>query len=325
MKRATGKLALGIVAAALAGGSATAQEWPKDKTIITIGFGPGSGVDLLARVTAEALQAKTGKTFIVENKPGAGGNISMDQAAKSTPDGSVIGGAIYSPLVTNPMMMAKMPFDPIKDLTPVTIVATTPSAMVASNKLGIKSLKEFSTLMKQSPGKYTFASVGVGTTGHLSMEMAAFLAGSKMVHVPFRSTPETVQALLSGDVQVSTIAVGLIAEHIQAGTVTGMALTSSQRWPTLPDLPTTAEAGMPELPVDAYVGWFVPSATPKAIVDRIYAETAAVIAIPAVREKILRVYYRPVGNTPAEFAKVLEGERAVWGPLLKRLGLFKKE
>ena len=263
-------LTLSFATACLATVPTAAQDlpkdmWPKDKTTITIGFGPGSGVDLLARVTAEALAARTGKTFIVENKPGAGGNISMDQVAKSTPDGSVIGGAIYAPLVTNPMMMTKMPFDPIKDLTPVTIVASTPSAMVASNKLGVKSLKDFIGLMKQNPGKYTFASVGVGTTGHLSMEMAAYLAGSKMVHVPFRSTPETVQALMSGDVQVSTIALGLIAEHIAAGTVTGMALTSSQRWPTLPNLPTTAEAGMPELPVDAYVGWFVPSATPKAI------------------------------------------------------------
>ena len=280
------------LAAALAS-PAAAQDWPKERTVITLGFGPGSGVDLLVRVLAEALQAKHNKPFIVENKPGAGGNISMDQVAKATPDGSVIGAAIYAPVVTNPMMMARMPFDPVKDLTPVTIVATTPSAMVASNKLGVKSLKDFMDLVKKEPGKYTFASVGVGSTGHLSMEMAAFLAGSKMVHIPFRSTPETVQALLSGDVQVSTIALGLIAEHIAAGTVTGMALTSSKRWPTLPNLPTTAEAGMPEMPVDAYTGLFVASATPKAIVDRIWRDTAEVIAHPAVREKIQRIYYTP--------------------------------
>lgn len=325
MKRLWMALAAGAAAAVVAVGPATAQVWPKDKTTLTIGFGPGSGVDLLVRVLAEALQTKHGKTFIVENRPGAGGNISMDQAAKATPDGTIIGGAIYAPLVTNPMMMAKMPFDPVKDLTPVTIVATTPSAMVASNKLGVKSLKDFIGLMKQNPGKYTFATVGVGTTGHLSMEMAAFLAGSSMVHVPFRSTPETVQALLSGEVQVATIALGIVAEHLAAGTVTGMALTSSQRWPTLPNLLTTAEAGMPEMPVDAYVGLFVASATPKAIVDRIWQDTREVIAIPAVREKILRIYYRPVGNAPAEFAKGLDEERRIWEPLLKRLGLYKKE
>ena len=324
MKRGLWVLAAGLSVALLAG-KAAAQDWPRDRTVLTIGFGPGSGVDLLARIWAEAMQAKHGKPFIVENKPGAGGNISMDQAAKATPDGSVIGGAIYAPLVTNPMMMAKMPFDPVKDLTPVTIVASTPSAMVASNTLGVKSLADFIGLMKQNPGKYTFATVGVGTTGHLSMEMAAFLAKSSMVHVPFRSTPETVQALMSGDVQVSTIALGIVAEHIHAGTVTGMALTASKRWPTLPNLPTTGEAGMPELPVDAYVGLFVASGTPKAIVDRIYADTREVIAIPAVREKIGRIYYSPVGNSPAEFAKGIDEERRIWEPLLKRLGLYKKE
>src|SRR5262245_50880683 len=184
----------------------------------------------------------------------------MDQAAKAPPDGLLIGAAIFSPVVTNPMMMAKVPYDPVKDLAPVTIVASTPSAMVASNKLGVKTLKEFAALMKESPGKYTFASVGVGTIGHLSMEMAAALAGSRMVHVPFRSTPEVVQALTSGEVPVATIALGFIASHIEAGTVTGLALTSSERWPSLPNLPTTAEAGMPELPTDAYVGLFVTSA-----------------------------------------------------------------
>lgn len=319
---------LAIIAVALTGAISmpvAAQEWPKERTVITLGFGAGSGVDLVVRVLAEALQAKHNKAFIVENKPGAGGNISMDQVAKATPDGSVIGAAIYAPVVTNPMMMAKMPFDPVKDITPVTVLATTPSAMVASNKLGVKSLKDFMDLVKKDPGKYTFASVGVGSTGHLSMEMAAFLAGSKMVHIPFRSTPETVQALLTGDVQVSTIALGLIAEHLAAGTVTGMALTASKRWPTLPNLPTTAEAGMPEMPVDAYTGLFVASATPKSVVDRIWRDTAEVIALPAVREKIQRIYYTPGGNSPAEFAKHVDNERRIWEPLLKRLGLYKKE
>jgi tripartite-type tricarboxylate transporter receptor subunit TctC len=322
MKRA---IAMALALAVAMSASATAQDWPKERTVITLGFGAGSGVDLVVRVLAEALQAKHNKVFIVENKPGAGGNISMDQVAKATPDGSVIGAAIYAPVVTNPMMMAKMPFDPVKDITPVTILATTPSAMVASNKLGVKSLKEFMDLVKKDPGKYTFASVGVGSTGHLSMEMAAFLAGSKMVHIPFRSTPETVQALMSGDVQVSTIALGLIVEHIKAGTVTGMALTASKRWPTLPNLPTTAEAGMPEMPVDAYTGLFVSSGTPKAVVDRIWRDTAEVIAIPSVREKIERIFYTPGGNSPEEFARVVDGERKNWEPLLKRLGLYKKE
>jgi tripartite-type tricarboxylate transporter receptor subunit TctC len=316
--------ALALAAGALAS-PAKAQDWPRERTIITLGFGPGSGVDLVVRILAEALQAKHNRPFIVENKPGAGGNISMDQVAKAPPDGSVIGAAIYAPVVTNPMMMARMPFDPVKDITPVTVLATTPSAMVASNQLGVKSLKELMDLVKKEPGKYTFASVGVGSTGHLSMEMAAFLAGSRMVHIPFRSTPETVQALLSGSVQVSTIALGLIVEQIRAGSVSGLALTASKRWPTLPDLPTTAEAGMPEMPVDAYTGLFVPSATPAAIVDRIWRDTAEVIAIPAVREKIDRIYYVPGGMPPAEFARLVDGERKTWEPLLKRLGLFKKE
>ena len=304
---------------------AASQEWPRDKTTITLGFGPGSGVDLLARVVAEALQARhPGRVFLIENKPGAGGSTSVDTVAKGPADGSLIAGVVSAPIIMNPVMM-KVAYDPWKDLTPVTIIASTPSVLLVSRKLGIKTMAEFVELLKKSPGTHPYSSMGAGTTSHMSMELAAALAGSSMLHVPFRSTPEALQALITGDVAASTIPIGIAAEHMMAGTVVPLALTSARRWPTFPDLPTTGEVGMKDFPVDSYVALFVSAATPKAIVDAIHADIKAIVAIPAMTDKINRIYYRPVANTPEEYARDLAAERKLWEPLIHKLGLARKE
>ncbi len=171
------------------GGGAKAQDWPPRQTTIVIGFGPGSAADLLARVVAEAMQKKHGRPFIVENKPGAGGNVSVDQVVRGPFDGSVLLASIFAPIIINPLTMEGVKYDPWKQLVPLTVMGTTPSVLVASKKLGVKSMPEFRELLKANPGKYSYSSVGVGTIGHLSMEMLADQVGSKMVHVPFRSTP----------------------------------------------------------------------------------------------------------------------------------------
>src|SRR4029077_6389540 len=215
---------------------------------------------------------------------------------------------IAAPIVTNRMFM-KLNIDPMKELAPVTVLGTIPSVVIASKKSGAKSMAEFIAMLKANPGKYTFSSVGIGTTGHLSVELIALKSGTKMVHVPYKSTPEALQAVMTGEVDMATLTVNLAEQAILTDKVNGIAITSARRWPALPDVPTIAEAGIADMPVDAWFGLFVPAKTPSAIVDKIAREVRAVEEIPEVRKRIEGTYYRPVANTPAEFAALLAQEQ----------------
>jgi tripartite-type tricarboxylate transporter receptor subunit TctC len=313
------KLIATVTAIALASPVA-AQDWPPRTTTIVLGLGPGSGLDLFARVIVDALQNKLGTSFVIDYRVGAAGNIAVDAVARSAPDGSVLAGAIAAPIVTNPMFM-KLNIDPMKELTPVTVLGTTPSVVIASKKSGARTLPDFIAMLKKDPGKYSFSSVGIGTTGHLSAELIALKSGTKMVHVPYKSTPEAMQAVITGEVDLATLTVNLAAPTILADKVTGIAITSAQRWPTLPDVPTIAEGGIPEMPVDAWFGLFAPARTPPAIVDAIAREVRAIEQIPDVRKRIEGVYYRPAGNTPEEFAALLRQEQVTWKRVVDALGL----
>ena len=304
----------------IAGGSA-AQEWPPRQTNFVIGFGAGSAADLLARVVAEAMQKKHGRPFIVENKAGAGGNISVDAVIKGPFDGSVLLVSGFAPIIVNPLTMPGVKFDPAAQLVPLTIMGTTPSVVASSKKLGVKSMGEFRELLKKNPDKYSYSTVGPGTIGHLSMEMLADQSGSKMVHVPFRGTPEALSAVIRGDVDVATIALGSIASQLEAGEVIPLAITSAKRWPGFPDIPTVAEAGTPDMPVDAWMGVFAPTGVPKPILDRITAELRAVIAQPDIRERIIKVFYNPSGVSSEEFAKILQADREILTAVIKKLDL----
>ena len=259
-------LTAALVAATYAS-PASAQEWPPRTTSIVLGLGPGSGLDLFARVIVDALQTKLGTNFVLDYRVGAGGNIAVEHVARSVADGSVLGGAIAAPIVTNPMFM-KLSIEPLKELAPVTVLGTIPSVVIASKKSGARSMQDFIAMLRRDPGKYTFSSVGIGTTGHLSVELIALKSGTKMVHVPYKSTPEALQAVMTGEVDMATLTVNLTEQAILTDKVTGIAITSARRWPTLPDIPTIAEAGITDMPVDAWFGLFAPAKTPAAIIER---------------------------------------------------------
>src|SRR3989441_10856521 len=210
--RAASLLIAAFVAAAFAA-PASAQEWPPRTTSLGLGLGPGSGLDLFARVGADALQTKLGTNFVMDYRVGAAGNIAVEYVARSAPDGSVLGGAIAAPIVTNPMFM-KLNIEPLKELAPVTVLGTIPSVVIASKKSGAKSMHDFIAMLKRDPGKYTFSSVGIGTTGHLSVELIALKSGTKMVHVPYKSTPEALQAVMTGEVDMATLTVNLTEQAI---------------------------------------------------------------------------------------------------------------
>jgi tripartite-type tricarboxylate transporter receptor subunit TctC len=314
------KLVIAALLATAAAMPAAAQDWPPRTTSIVLGLGPGSGLDLFARVIVEALQTRLGSNFVIDYRVGAAGNIAVEHVARSAPDGSVIGGAIAAPIVTNPMFM-KLNIEPMKELAPVTVLGTTPSVVIASKKNGARSMAEFIAMLRKDPGKYTFSSVGIGTTGHLSVELIALKSGTKMVHVPYKSTPEALQAVMTGEVDIATLTVNLTEQAILTDKVTGIAITSGRRWPTLPDVPTIGEAGVSEMPVDAWFGLFAPAKTPPVIIEKIAREIRAVEAIPEVRKRIEGVYYRPVANTPAEFAALLRQEQVTWKRVVDTIGL----
>ena len=315
--------------AALAFGTAVvssshAQDWPPRQTSFVIGFGAGSAADLLARVVAEAMQDMHGRPFIVENKPGAGGNISVDTVVKGPFDGSVLLVSGFAPIIVNPLTMTGVKFDPSAQLVPLTILGTTPSVVVASTKLRVASMGEFRDLLRKNPDKYSYSTVGPGTIGHLSMEMLAEQSGSKMVHVPYRGTPEALTAVIRGDVDVATIALGSIVAQIEAAEVIPLAITSARRWPGFLSIPTVSEAGSPDTPVDAWMGVFAPTGTPASILSRLTAELRAVVTRADVREKIVKVFYKPSGVSSEDFRKILQAYRVLLTGVIRKLDLMIK-
>jgi tripartite-type tricarboxylate transporter receptor subunit TctC len=303
-------------------GPVAGQEWPQRPVRIVVGFGPGSTPDLMARLIAERLQPRIGQAVVVENKPGAGGNIAADAVAKAQPDGYTFGATIPGPLVVNPMTM-QLGYDPKTDLAPITILGTQPSVLVANTALGAADLRALVDLLKKSPGKYNYASVGVGTISHLAMELIAQQSGTEVVHVPYKGSPEAAQAVVAGEAHMAALPPLAVVGHAQAGKLKLLAVTTPKRWPTLPDVPTFAESGLPEVQAEAWMALIAPAKTPPAITGRVYAEVKAILGTAEAREQMAKLSFQPVGNTPVEFEAVLRAEEARWAKVVERAGLKK--
>src|SRR5215470_8135153 len=303
--------------------AAPAQDWPTQNVRIVVGFGPGATPDLMARTIAEHLSKRLGKPFVVENKAGAGGNLGAAEVAKAAPDGATFGATIPGPLVVNPMM-TQLTYDPKTELAPITIIGTQPSVLVASTSLGVNTLPELIALLKANPGKYNYSSIGIGSISHLAMEMIALASGTQIVHLPYKSSPEAVTAIVTGDAQIAALPPISVVEQARAGKLRMLAVTMPKRWSLLPDVPTFAEAGLPEVQAEAWMALVAPARTPQAIVDKLYAETKAALATPELREQMAKLLFEPVGNSPSDFAKVLRDEETRWSAVLDKAGLRKK-
>lgn len=318
MKRILAVAALAM--AAVVSGPLSAQQWPTQPVSIMVGFGPGSTPDLVSRVIAEHLKDKFGQAFVVQNRPGAGGNIGLETVAKSTADGYTIGTTIPGPLIVNPMRM-KMSFDPRKDIRPITILATQPSVLVVSAKLGVDNLKDLIALLKKNPGKYNYSSIGIGSISHLSMEMVALQSGTQMQHVPYKSSPEAVAAVIAGETHMATLAPNAVTGHAAAGTIKMIAVSTPNRWPALPDVPTFAEQGVPGVQAEAWMALVAPAGTPDAIIERLYKEVKAGLESDSVKAQMKKFGFEPVGITPAEFAKRIDEDEKRWAKVIEAAGL----
>jgi tripartite-type tricarboxylate transporter receptor subunit TctC len=318
MKHRSLVLLLASATLAAASGISIAQEWPKGPVHVVVPFDAGSTPDLVARIVSERLAARLGQTMIVDNKSGASGNIGTDSVAKAVPDGQTIGVSIAGPLAVNPLLFRKMPYDPARDLEPVTVAVSQPSVLVVASKHAAGTAKDFLALLKGGQAKLTFASIGAGSISHLAMETIAARTGADFVHVPYRGSGAAVTAVLTGEVDMALLPAAAVMPHIRAGKIRGLAVASAKRSPSLPDLPTLAESGLPDVRADAWIGFIVPAKTPTSIIDKLHAQIVQVLAEPAIKERLLSRYMDPVGNSPVEFRALLAADVARWKPIIQQ-------
>lgn len=308
-------MSLWLLAAATLPGSA--QDWPARTVKIIVPFGAGSTPDIVARVVADGLSRKyPASAFVVENKPGASGNLGTDAVAKAAPDGATIGISIGGPLAINTLLFSTLPYDPRKDIAAVTQLVTQPSALAVNPALNVNSVAELVALLKANPGKYNFASIGNGSLSHLAMEAIAIASGTKLVHVPYASSPQAITAVMRGDVQMACLPAISVTPHAKAGKVKILAVSTAQRSPFLPDAPTLKESGI-DVEADAWNGLIAPGGTPKSIIDTINKDVAEIMKEPAVRDKLAAQLMEPVSSTPEEFRARIDGEIARWAPAIK--------
>lgn len=319
MKRCTGVLlaVLGMLMVA----PVWAQPYPTKPVRIVAPFPPGGVADVLARSLAPELQAALGQQVIVDNKPGAGGNIGAEIVAKAEPDGHTLLLASAGILTINEFLYAKMPFDPAKAFAPITVVGDMPNIVVVHPRAGVTTLKELIDKAKAQPGKLDFGSAGNGTTTHLAIVLLEQAAKIKLAHVPYKGAAPAVQDLVAGQIDGLVDNPPLVLPHVKSGTIKALAWAAPQRMAILPDVPTAAEAGLPGFEASSWFALVAPAGTPKEIVARLNAEAAKILKDPKMAEQFAQRGVRLVGNSAEEFAAFIPRERARWGEIVKASGV----
>jgi tripartite-type tricarboxylate transporter receptor subunit TctC len=295
---------------------ADAQQWPSKTVRIVVPFGAGSTPDVVARLIADGLQKQTGQTFIVENKPGASGNTGTDAVAKAAPDGATIGISIGGPLAINTLLFAHLPYDPTKDLSFITMLVTQPSALAVNASLNVNSVPELIDLIRKNPGKYNFGSIGTGSLSQLAMEAIALKSGTKLVHVPYASSPQAVTALMRNEVQMVCLPAISITPQLGSGAIKLLAISTAQRSALLPGVPTLKESGI-DVEADAWMGLIAPAGIPQAMVERINHLVREAITSPTVRQKLSAQLMEPIPDAPAEFRARIDADIARWKPVIE--------
>ena len=299
---------------------ASAQTWPAKPIHFVVPYPAGGPLDTVARLLGSKVAESMKQPVIVENKPGAGGNIGADFVAKSPADGyTILMGAVATHAI-NPTLYAHIPYDPVRDFVPITQVASTPNVLVVNPSLPVHNVQEFIAYAKANPGKLNFGSGSTGSAGHLAGELFDTLAGVKMVHVPYKGAGPAMQDLIGGQIQLMFDNLASSLGQIKAGRVRALAVTTAKRSTLAPDLPTIAESGLPGFDISTWFGIFAPAKTPQPIVDRLYTEFTRALALPEVREAMLKLGAEPVGNKPAEFAAYIQSEADKYAKLIRASG-----
>ena len=295
------KLLAAFAAALLSPFAAAQQDWPSRPVVLINPFAAASAVDVVSRLVAQQLSQSLGRSFVVENRTGASGNIGTEAVAKSKPDGYTFLVGSPGSMAINPFMFKKLPYDAVADFAPVTTLVSFPQVLIVNPKLPVTNLAELIAYVKARPGKLNFASSGSGSTAHLAMEMIKAAAGLEMVHVPFRGGSPATQAVIAGDVQMGIEGIPSLPGHLKAGAIRAIAVTSSSRSALLPNVPAISET-IRDFDASAWVILFAPAGTPAAIVERMAQECARALQVAEVRAKLADIGATVVGSTPAQTA-----------------------
>ena len=299
---------------------AFAQAWPSKPIKWVVPFAPGGTTDILARTVGEKLGAALGQPVIVENRPGAGGGVGADFVAKSPPDGYTLVGGTISTHAINASLYKSLPYDPVRDFVPITLIARLPNLLVINPNVPAKNVAELVALMKANPGKYTFASSGNGTSQHLSGELFKSIAGVDMQHVPYKGSPPALQDVVGGQVTMTFDNITTALPLAKAGNLRALAVTTAQRSAVAPEIPTMAEAGLAGYEIGSWQGVFAPAGTPPEIVRRLNTEIVRILKSPEIHDKLIALGAEPVGNSVDEFTAMVKSEVAKWGDVVKRSG-----
>ena len=305
------------LATLLVANTAQAQAWPDKPTRVVVPFPAGGVLDVLSRTLAEALQASSGKNVVVENLPGAAGNIGIEKVARAAADGATVLFVPQGNITINATLLPNSPFKWERDFVPVTLLAYAHNLLVVHPSVPAKNLAEFVALAKAQPGKLNYASPGNGSSLHMIGELLAAEAKLDILHVPYKGTTQAMQDLIGGQVQAMFGALPTLLPAIKAGQLRALAVTTARRAEQLPEVPTLAEAGIKGIDVPSWYGVMLPAATPPALVARVHAALSAALAQPAVRDKLLAQGLHPVGNLPADFAQQIQRETAVWAAIIR--------
>ena len=310
-------IALGVT---LAGIAPALAQYPNKPVRLVLPFPPGGGTDTLGRVVGAKLSEALGQQVVIENRPGAGANIGAEVVAKSLPDGYTLlmGNIIHA---INVSLYGKLGYDLVRDLAPVSLLASTPNIVVVHPSVPAKSVKELIALAKARPGQLDVASSGSGSSAHLAGELFNNMAGTKMTHVPYKGGGPAVIALIGGEVSVGFATTPSVINHVKSGKLRGLAVTSAQRSPSAPDLPTVSEAGLPGFEVVGWYGLLVPSGTSGGIVSRLHAESVKLLKLPDVKDRLDATGFEPIGTTPEQFGAYIRSEIAKWAKVVKASGV----
>jgi len=303
-------------------GSVFAQDaYPSRPIAMVVGFQPGGGTDTVARILAKTVGDNVKQQVVVENKAGAGGNIATDYVAKAAPDGYTLLLGNVGSLTVAPHIVAKLPYDPLRDFSPITMAVVFANVLVVQPDLPAKTLAEFVALAKAKPGTITYASSGIGGAGHLAGELLKVVAKIDIVHVPYKGGGPAMQGMLGGQVQAFFATPVSVGGHLKSGRVRALATTGPKRAELLPDVPTVAESGYPGYEAMNWYAYVAPAKTPKAIIDRLHREIVKALAAPEVIELLKKQGLEPSSSTPEELGRYIKSEYDTWGKVVKEAGI----
>jgi tripartite-type tricarboxylate transporter receptor subunit TctC len=299
-----------------------AQGYPTKQIKMVVPFAAGSASDAIARIVAEKLGSQLGgNRILVDNRPGAGGNIGTAATAKAPPDGYTLLFSTSGPLAVNKSLYPNLPYDPEQDFEPISLVATLPNVLVVNPQIPASTTTEFIKYVKERPDQITYSSIGIGSSQHLAGVLFENATGTRMRHVPYRAAGQFVVDLMSGDVPVSFQLIPNVISQLKSGKIKAIAVMAKQRSKTLPDIPTMAEQGMPDLESAAWFGILVPRGAPQSMIDLLHRELANVMADPEIQTGMLEIGADPVTSSPAEFRALISAEIVKWSSLIKQMNI----